>query len=140
MSGRAVRVLSMSEFDFGGIAKASSIVNTIAKNIDVSQWTSAELVARLHSVSWPQNGNGDASLKVIALQDGFTEEDPAASFLGSSLGSCSFTDPDPAESMVVSALSTPMSGMITVQLEASQDSGVQGTLTATLSVDLILRD
>lgn len=138
MSGMTVPVIGMTTFDFQKIANGSPGVEVIAaQNIDVSSFTEATLLVRVHSLD--VDDTASAKLHVIAYAVLPSPQDPSKTFRSSTaLGSVTLDDNSQDGTLEIASLTPPLGAFLTIALKAETNS-TPNALTATISVDLSLK-
>jgi hypothetical protein len=142
MAGKVIRVLPMRKFVFTNVGTGDTQKVLIADGIDVSGYTSGELVARLHSGSSIDQGDPPTKASVVVYQDCPTPEDPASAFQGGSIATAEFDKDDAAsapEPSVVAMENNPLGNFIGVTVEGTQET-TGTTFEVILSADLVLRE
>jgi hypothetical protein len=79
MPGALIRIFPKTYFDFSMVAASQSMVQTVAKWIDVSRFREVSFVARWHS----KNYNQSPSFKAEVFAEAPSPEDPAVDFVAS---------------------------------------------------------
>ena len=135
-----IKVVPVEEFDFVNISQAKSQTVTVASQIDISAYREVDLVARLHTVTWPTSGDL-AYLEVRVVQDAHTDNDPATELFGETLCVATFQQSNHDDgSAIVKRLRGALGNMVAVQLKAHQsDDASPGVFDVALSVDLVGR-
>jgi len=137
MSGRVIRILPITSYNFSDITAGASYIFTIADRIDVSQYRMATLMVRRHG----GDVGGSAEVKVFARASGYTEQDPTNVFATSTdLASVSITGSisDP-EYYTAELTAGDMGAMVIIGISVTQDQTAQ-SIDAKLSIDLSLKD
>ncbi len=141
MSGRIIRLAPRSVYDFNMLNAGGSTAIALAQRVDVSQYTELTLMVRVHGVDI---GAGAGNLKVRAVPEGHTNEDPGQFFLDDSsatgLGEIALDNSISAPAFRVKLLSSGSGAMIAVLLEANQDQSQVYNLWADISVDLSMKE
>ena len=145
MSGKTIRVLPRTKYDFSTLINASqTLTQTVAKQVTSAPYKEGVLQARLHTETFTQ-ANGEL-VEVKVVNDAHTDEDPQDDFLdvGGSVASVTFSQTVAAERGPVSKSSSmsTIGSMVAVQVVGTRVNVVTGTttFTVTLSADLVLRD
>jgi len=140
VAGRIVRVIPKTQFDFVDIAANGSMTIPVAMHIDVSEYRSAVLMVRFHSIDIAQ---ANASITVVAMSDGKTQQDPSETFfdLSNPLGSVQVTSSDSGPLFLTDNLvaSQKLPGMLGIGIQGAQ-GGTQGDVQAEISIDLALKE
>jgi hypothetical protein len=123
------------------LANGTSQITYLAKHLDVSRYSGLDLVVRCTAKTIPNNG---ATLEVKVFLDGYTDELPSTTFYDTDSPMASTywnysTGNVPLVDASTKSTGTPLGAMIAVAVVATQGSSVT-TFTATLGVDLVLRD
>jgi hypothetical protein len=131
MAGIVQTILPKRLFDFGNLAVSATQTLVVLERIDISQYDDAILVVRTHDASL-----AGGTISAFLVTDGWCDEDPAISFIGSSAIAGPVT--------IAAGPSLGISGAsIFGQFAALIVSGsrsVGSPLSATLSIDLCLRN
>jgi hypothetical protein len=138
MAGRVIRLVPKTPYEFNTLGVSGQTTLALAQRVDVSQYTELTLMVRVHALDIP---SGVGSIKVQAVPDGHTSEDPGLSFLdtGTVLGSVTIATGSAVPGYTTKALSAGAGPMIAVLLVASQDTSQVTNLDATISVDLCMK-
>jgi hypothetical protein len=137
MPGVIYRVLSKTTYDFSTVAVSSGFTLSVARAIDVSGYREATLLLRIHAVSF----NNTPTVKLDALYEDPTQEDPAADFIGTvSLAGISV----PLSGLTVpfltaAPISTPFGGFLRIKLTGSQGTPASNPFSVTLSADIVAK-
>jgi hypothetical protein len=145
MSGKVIRVLPMTDYDFTDVSKGGTVNVKVARQIDVSGYKEIDLIVRLHSAKWPGAGDEDASLSIMVASDGFTRDDPTLKYETSNIqASVTFSGPggqnyEAAPALKIEELTPPLGGMLMVYVSATQDTDTTAEFTFTVSADLVAK-
>ncbi len=145
MSGRIIRVLEKTDFDWGGnTIAANTVVNAAAMvvGIDVSASRETVVLVRGHSMTGAGTGYG---LKISVYADAPTSEDPGVIFRDTGIpliNAANLGTPGPAPAAtgtLYRGVVTNPGGWITIVITANQGNAA-GLLKGTLSIDVSLKD
>jgi len=144
MASLLLNILPMRVYDFSSVLTNQSQTVTVAERIDISQYCDGVMIVRTHSADC----SGGGSILVQAVADGYTRDDPTISF---QFASVYFSLPIGITGVVtvptVQASAGAQAGFggagLTGQYAAmllTASQGLGGSLKATLSIDLLLRN
>ena len=135
MAGQALRVIPRQILNFSYLGASLSETRVVAGKIPSGPWTEGSLLVRVHGKAF-----GAGSLVVSVILDASTDEDPNATFLGSSALATVTIDTNtiPAGEFSLVALSGALGGRVAIQVLATQTTAGQN-LVVDLSADLILK-
>ena len=134
MPGVVMEIAPKRNYDFDDLANAANLTCDVVDHVDVSQWCEGTLMVNVHSNSVVAG----AQIDVLVVQDGFTAEDPSATFTGATLATITIDENDTAPVFVTQAFSTNFGSMLKVQVKGSQD-GSPVACNAELSIRLSLK-
>ncbi|MGH7294534.1 MAG: hypothetical protein ACRELB_06370 [Polyangiaceae bacterium] len=154
-SGLTMRIVPRALYDFTGLQASGKSTITIAQHIDASVFQEADLMVRFHTGTVIQGAA--ATLTVGLVTDGYDFSDPAPTT--SSGGASAFAGPNPAmgspgtvqatnatafPSYLLSSwnqgqTTTPFGRLLLILLIAQQGGTSGQTLTALMSIDLVLK-
>jgi hypothetical protein len=131
MAGTLLPLIPKRVFDFGALANSTTLQFPLVERIDVSRYIDCMVALRVHAASITTLN----SLVFDLYGDGFTTEDPGLLFRTSSpLATQSVTAATP---LLLTYGATVRGEFVTFILTATK--AVAGNLSATVSVDLVLR-
>jgi len=134
MAGRVLQLVPKRVYDFGGLATGGAQGMAISERIDVSRHIDCIVALRLHALAMAA-GN---TIKFDVFGDGYTEEDSSLLF---QTGTVLFSTTTLTSSASAPQLFT-YGGTIRGQyakLVVNASKTVAGSISATVSIDLILR-
>lgn len=138
MSGMTVPVIGMTPFNFTGVAANSGASVILAQNIDVTAFTEATVLVRVHAIGITAASQAEIAVSVYGVLP--SPQDPATYFRTSSaLATVTLDDGNAAGDLVVGTISAPLGAFLTITVGGTMSSPVAASLTATLSVDLSLK-
>ncbi|MCZ7683076.1 MAG: hypothetical protein M5U28_31410 [Sandaracinaceae bacterium] len=76
MSGTTIRIFPPRNFDFSKLAAGQSLTMALAERIGASQYTSADILVRVHSLTI----SGSAKIEVQLYAEAWTPDDPLKTF------------------------------------------------------------
>ncbi|MBZ0119951.1 MAG: hypothetical protein K8H88_23380 [Sandaracinaceae bacterium] len=133
-------MVNKKDFVFSSLKASEDQEMVVAERVDVSQWTEATLMVRVHTASTIP---GTASVKVLAYADGYTEEDPTTVFQAATASATVLLQGNPVVAAGTFSLAllddAPIGSMVRVTVKGHQAATV-GTVKANISVDLALKD
>jgi hypothetical protein len=136
--GRVIRICPERSFTFSELGAADTQQILLAERIDCSQYNYVDLIVRVHSGAV---GPG-TKIEVRIASDGWTSDDPSAGFYkvltGATVELNSTTAGNPPVLLVGTATSQ-LGEMLTVVVVGTQHSTTPTTVTARISVDLVLK-
>lgn len=136
MSGAIIPIFSRRSFDFDDVAASNKYVEiTIAKAIDVSQYTEGTLLVRVHDNNVASNAQIDILVKATAP----TSEDPAKDFVGSTVATVTVDENVNAPTLMKASFSADPGQMVTVTVKGWQVSGSAVACNAVLSAELVVK-
>ena len=138
MSGVIVRVLPKTSVGFSDVAANGSYSQVVARQIDVSQWRDIVAAVRVFDLTITQNG---ATIDVEIYNDGRTAEEPGAIlWQTTACATISLNNQNAgANAFPLAALDDyPVGGALLVVVTGNQGA-VQDTVSATLSIELVLK-
>lgn len=134
--GSSVKTLiTRRQYDFSGIMTGTQTVSVIVlRSVDVTYGEVAELCVRVHA-----NDNSiGGKLRVVAKPVSLTAEEPETDFLASSV--CAIdVGTSTSGTLLLDDLTEPFGNAIQLVVEGVKRT-TDGTLKATISVDLVMRD
>jgi hypothetical protein len=144
MAGKIYRVLSRTTFDFSTMNGNGAIRFTVAKGVDLSEYSEATLITRCHHFDYSNN----SAVQVQVFAESPTMEDPAKEFIKGYLP----TDPLNATPLVsrsvpytpvggflgVDLIPIPFGGLVRVTVMGS-NAVVSNPFTVTLSADIVAK-
>jgi hypothetical protein len=142
MGGRTIRAFPRRRFNFTtSQLPASQVIEVVmAERLDVSGYKTVELLGRLHNGGpLPQAGQ---KLEILAVADGFTDEDPGQTFRrpsSAAAATVTFDNTITAPFYLPVTLSTPFGPLITIIVKLTQPA-TPGLFDETISCDVHMRD
>lgn len=134
MAGKVVNICPRRSFAFDGLGAGWEVDVVLAERIDIGFCDRGDLVVRLHDVKITE-GN----FYIAVVQDGYTQEDPATSFLGDFVAGIKIESTDTAPGLKIESFTTSrIVPTVAVKLTAAQGPSEEA-LQVTLSCDLVLR-
>lgn len=137
MSGTLLSLLDMTSYNFDDVGDAGSVETLLASNIDVSRYSSGDLLLRVHANSIGASASLKAELRRVLP----SPQDPSKIFVQSLAGGIASVTVDnskAAASLLMDALDAPLGSYLNLYLVATQASTAT-TLSATISVELALK-
>ena len=146
MAGRVVQIMPRTHYEFSSLPSGAAQLLVAAKDIDVSQYTEAALLVRLHSGQIGSGGNPKAKIEVMLVAVGNTPEDPGQDFVDlTPLATATFEDTtvqgqEPPQ-FVVADVTSPakMGSTVAVLVQGTQATGATPIIDVHLSVDLVMK-
>jgi hypothetical protein len=140
MSSRTHQIITRRTFQYASIAASTGTVSTtMVKYFDVSNYTSVDLVARLHSATIPTS----STFKIEVFQVSRDADNPSADFIGDSVGNISWdnNDDNAAPKTEVTRLTTPYGSALLFKVTAGNTHGsLAQSVVAEVSVDVVCRE
>jgi hypothetical protein len=142
-----LRVIPRLDYEFSTLHDDGFTYIPLGVHIDISPFQEVDLVVRVHTV----NIASGAKITVFASADGFTMEDPTTSFFamapatppgGSAppnYGAVLLDSTTTAGAYLVTTLAGPLGRLIAVFLNPHQKSDSRVAITASISVDLVMK-
>lgn len=138
MAGTVRNIITRRQFTFSTVAGSGQLDVPLIRALDVSDAKAIDVVVRIHAATF---GTG-ATIDVIAYAISLTSEEPDVDFVFSTaVGTLTITKAiaDAAPTLHLGSLTSPWGHMIKIILRGTQPASPV-TLTATLSIDVVLRD
>lgn len=138
MSGIVHNIITRRPFTFSSVAGSGQLDVPLIRALDVSDAKAIDVVVRIHAANF---GTG-STIAVIAQAVSLTSEEPNVDFIFSAaVGTLTITKAiaDTAPTLHLGSLTPPWGHMIRIYLKGTQPASPV-TLTATLSIDLVVRD
>lgn len=137
MAGTTIVLFTRRVFDFTNVGNALSVEIPMVKAIDVTEWTSGQLIIRVHSGTnvTGATGNAQVLLKVTAP----TEEDPAVDFVDPTAvatATINNTVSSAKPTIVRATLSAGFGGMLQCSVKGTGQTSQ--TVKADISAELVL--
>ncbi len=133
MSGTTIRIFPPRNFDFSGLAAGQSLTMALAERIGASQYTSADILVRVHSLTI----SGSAKIEVQLYAEAWTPDDPLKTF-AKTLATATIDGQTQVNDLVIASVSSGLGSMLLVGVKGTQ-SGSMVTVTGVLSADLALK-
>ena len=134
-SGIHLRILPVTRIDFTKLQNSQVLTLLIAQHIETHTMTEADIAVRSHTGT---DFGGGGTVTADLLQEGFAFDDPANSFVGSSVLSAAITLGAANTYALKGNGSISLGRHLCVQLKATQSAG-GGNLIAVLSIDVYLK-
>lgn len=135
MGSSIKNVITRREYDFTDIqtgTKTASVV--VLRSVDVTYGETAELCVRVHS-----NDNSiEGDVRVVAKPISLTPEEPETDFLADAVAIAS-VGASAAGTLVLDSFTEPFGNAVQLVVEGVKYT-TDGTLKATISVDIVMRD
>lgn len=137
MAGTVHNVITRRQFAFTTVAGSSALDVPLVRAIDVTEAKSIDVVVRVHALTVSSTATITIHTRAVSL----TSEEPDVDFTNTTeLGTVTLNTSTPAAPCLVTAtLSGTFGHMIRMFVRGTQP-GAPVTLTATLSIDLVVRD
>ena len=139
MSGRLLSLLEMATYDFSDIGTSGTIEQLVVPNIDVSNWPRAELLMRVHS----KTITGASTVFGVELRRALpSPQDPSRTFEQAGTGAAQAAvnvNSAAAPLLVIDDVNAPLGSYLNLYVIAVQ-SATPGSINATISVELVLKD
>lgn len=138
MSGMVHNVISRRQFTFTTVAGSGTLDIPLVRAIDVSEAKAVDVVVRVHALT---GASATATIAIHSRAISLTSEEPDVDFTNSTeLGTVTLNNLTPtAPCLALGALTAPYGHMIRMFVRGIQPASAV-TLSATLSVDLVVRD
>lgn len=137
MAGTVRNVITRRQFSFTSVAASSTLDVPLVRAIDVSDAKALDVVVRVHALTVSSTATITIHSRAVSL----TSEEPDVDFTNTTeLGTLTLNTSTPtAPCLVLGSLTAPFGHMIRMFVRGTQP-GSTVTLTATLSIDLVVRD
>lgn len=136
MSGVVHNVITRRQFVFTNVSASQTLDVPLVRAIDVADAKAIDLVVRVHALTVSSTATITVRTRAVSL----TSEEPDVDFTNlTELGTATLDTTVTAPALVTATLSGTFGHMIRVFVRGSQP-GSAVTLTATLSIDLVVRD
>lgn len=138
MSGMVHNVITRRQFTFTTVAGSATLDVPLVRAIDVSDAKTIDVVVRVHALS---GASATATIAIHTRAISLTNEEPDVDFTNSTeLGTVTLNNLTPAAPcLALGSLTGPFGHMIRMFVRGTQPASTV-TLTATLSIDLVVRD
>lgn len=133
MSGIVQSVITRRTFTFTNLGNALTQEVPLVRALDVTDGKELTLLVRVHSRTITAG-----SIQVIARAISLTNEEPNTDFLSAGSDLATITLNTAAPTLHLASLSTPFGSMIRILVTGTGSTAA--TITATISVDLVIRD
>lgn len=133
MSGVVHSVITKRAFTFSSLTNAGDMEVVLVRAMDVTDAKDITLSVRVHS----RTVSG-GSIQVIARAISLTSEEPDVDFLSAGSDLATITLNASAPTLHLASLSTPFGSMIRILVKGT--GATASTITATISIDLVVRD
>jgi hypothetical protein len=137
MAGETIELFSRTTFDNSGLAINTSTDQVMNAYVDVSPWTQGVLCVRLLALSLAAS----TEIRVIARPISLAAEDPQISFVNTSVSyetNLNVTGTPPTLLMV--PLTANFGGGLRIFVRGVRGGTAGGSITATLSASLVMKD
>jgi hypothetical protein len=134
MSGIVHTILTRRTFTFTNLGNTLTQDVPLMRAVDVTDAKDITLAVRVHSRTF----SGGGSIQVIARAISLTSEEPDVDFLSAGSDLATITLNTAAPTLHLASLSTPFGQMVRVLVVGT--GATAATITATISIDLIVRD
>jgi hypothetical protein len=135
MPGAIIPVFSRRMFDFDNVQSPGEIEFTLAKAIDVEQYTEGTLLVRVHA----HNIERGASIEVIAKATAPSNEDPELDFVGATVVAVTVDVTVSAPALVKRTFTADPGERVTITVRGSQTSTAPVSCNAELSAELVVK-
>lgn len=136
MAGTVHNVITRRQFAFSNVSASNYLEIPLVRAIEVSDAKAIDVVARVHALTVSSTATITIRTRAISL----TSEEPDVNFTNSTeLGTVTLDTSVTAPALVLGSLTAPWGHMIQMFIRGTQPASPV-TLTATLSIDLVLRD
>jgi len=137
MPGAQITLFPRRSFDFSNVIPGESVATQIIKAMDVSQYTEATLIVRVHSRTDIRDA---AEFKVLLATTSPTPEDPTSDFIHPTpVAAATINSTTVIPSLVVEQLTPGFGAQLTVFVEATQDAAGAKPIEVELSAELVLK-
>lgn len=136
MAGTVHNVITRRQFIFSNVSASNYLEIPLVRAIEVSDAKAIDVVVRVHALTVSSTATITIRTRAVSL----TSEEPDVDFTNSTeLGTVTLDTTVTAPALVLGSLTAPWGHMIRMVVRGTQP-GAAVTLTATLSIDLVLRD
>ena len=138
MSGMVHNVITRRQFTFTAVGVGGTVDVPLVRAIDVSDARAIDVVVRVHALTVSSTASITIRTRAVSL----TSEEPDVDFTNTpELGTVTLDAATAAAPvLVLGSLSAPWGHMIRIFVRGTQAAASAVTLTATLSIDLVVRD
>lgn len=136
MSGVVHNVITRRQFVFTNVSANQTLDVPLVRAIDITDAKAIDLVVRVHALTVSSTASITVRTRAVSL----TNDEPDVDFTNTTeLGTATLDSAVTAPALVTATLSGTFGHMLRVIVRGSQP-GSAVTLTATLSIDLVVRD
>lgn len=136
MAGTVHNVITRRQFTFSNVSASNYIEIPLVRAIEVYDAKAIDVVVRVHALTVSSTATITIRTRAISL----TSEEPDVNFTNSTeLGTVTLDTSVTAPALALGSLTAPWGHMIQMFVRGTQPASPV-TLTATLSIDLVLRD
>jgi hypothetical protein len=139
-TGITIRLVPRTLYVFGGatgLVAGGTVTVPIARHIDASTFTEADLLVRAHSGTSIAVGGGGGNFGIQPFDDGYDFEDPDVDFV-TGVSVIPINNATVIPFFTSFSIASPFGRLLGVQLVANQNAA-NGVLSIALSVDLVLK-
>jgi hypothetical protein len=131
-TGTVVRILPKTFYDFLRLKASTTMTLRLASKIDVSVFTEAEWILRLHAATF----SGTSQIQFTSIFDGYDFADPALVFTQNGT-TATFAAANVPPAYTVLPIGTNFGRLLTLDMTATAPAS--GAFNVTISVDLVLK-
>lgn len=136
MAGTVHNVITRRQFTFTNVTTSNNLEVPLVRAIDVTDAKAIDVVVRVHALTVSSSASITIHTRAVSL----TSEEPDVDFTNTTeLGTITLDTTVTAPALKVTSLSGTWGHMIRMFVRGTQP-GSAVTLTATLSIDLVVRD
>ena len=137
MSAIVQNVITRRQFTFTNVAAGNTLDVPLVRALEVTDAKAIEVMVRVHALTVSSTASISVRCRAVSL----TSEEPNVDFTNTTeLGTITIDNTVTAPALLLASLTGPWGNMIRIFVRGSQPGGAAVTLTATLSIDLVLRD
>ncbi len=136
MGTKTKALITRREYDFTNSATATTLSVPVLRSVEVSLGETAELCVRVHANT---NAVDGGSIRVVAKPVSLTPEEPDTDFLGGEVANADIDSSVSAPHLMLDSFTAPFGNAIQLTVEGVKGD-TDGTMKATISVDLVMRD
>lgn len=136
MTGTVHTVITRRQFTFTNVSGSNTLDLPLVRAIDVTDAKAIDVVVRVHALTLSSTATITIRTRPVSL----TSEEPDVDFTNTTeLGTITLDTTVTAPALLVTSLSGTWGHMIRILVRGSQPASTVA-LTATLSIDLVVRD
>lgn len=135
MPGQTIPLFDRREFDFSNLQGATTLIETIIKELDVSQWTEATLMVRIHDNSCT---NTATTVTVMLAPTLPSPDEPSGTYVADNVASVAINSATTA-SLELDGATANFGSYLTCAVMGTQDPTSPQTVKATLSAELSVK-